>query len=483
MLENNRAAEGREQAPLPSRPRLAAVSWRRRLLGFALTLVGLPAATASLAHLPPEFGLPSVLLLYLLLIVTVATVGGLWPAAAAALGASVLANFYFTEPKHTLLIREPPNVLALGVFLIVAAVTGVLVDLSARRARLAERARAETETLARLTQSALASDEPLTEMVETLRTAFGQAGVAVLRREGDGWALGAASGADVPTAPGEADDTILLAHDVILAMKGAQPPPADRRILGAFAAQLAVAVAAERLRARAAEATALAQANDLRGALLAAVSHDLRTPLASIKASVTSLLQTDVEFTGEDRRSFLEAVDAETDRLDRLVGNLLDMSRLRADALTVQMRPTSLEEVVPAALAGLGAHAGRVVVDVAESLPQVLADPALLERVIANLVSNALVYSSPEDSVLIAAAEEGGHVLLRVHDRGRGIPAEDRERVFVPFQRLGDSGDKGVGLGLAVARGFANAMDTSLTVEDGPAGGTTMTLGLAAWRT
>src|SRR5688500_17254313 len=155
---DRRASASRAQGPLPSRPRLAAVSRRRRLVGFALAGVGLPLTTASLSHLPPEFGLPSVLLLYLLVIVVVATVGGLWAAAVAAVGASLLANFYFTEPKHTLAIREPPDVLALAVFLIVATVTGVLVDLSARRARLAERAKAETATLARLTESALASD-------------------------------------------------------------------------------------------------------------------------------------------------------------------------------------------------------------------------------------------------------------------------------------------------------------------------------------
>lgn len=468
------------QAPLPTPPRLAALSRRRRAAGLVMTAVGLPVTTASLSHLPPEFGLPSVLLLYLLLIVVVATVGGTWSAIIAALGGFALANFYFTEPKHTFAISEPPDVLALVVFLLVAGVTSVLVDLSVRRARLAERAKAETDTLARLTEVALASDEPLREMVDTLRTAFGQTGVALLRRSDQGWDMDVASGAAPPRVPAEADDQILLTSDVVLAMKGPQPPPADRRILGAFAAQLAVAVNAERLRARAAEAAALAQANDLRGALLAAVSHDLRTPLASIKASVTSLLQTDVEFTPQQHRTFLEAVDEEADRLDRLVGNLLDMSRLQAGALTVQTRPTSLEEVVPAALAGLGPSADRVRVDVAESLPQIQADPALLERVVANLVSNALAYSPDDQPVDVSAAAEGDRVLLTVADQGRGIPAGDRDRVFQPFQRLGDSGDGGVGLGLAVARGFATAMDAALTVADAPGGGTAMTVAIRA---
>ena len=458
-----------------------AVSARRRAAGLLLTALGLPLTTASLSHLPPEFGLPSVLLLYLLLIVVVTTIGGAWSAATAAIGGFLLANWYFTEPKNTLSIREAPDVLALVVFLIVAAITSVLVDLSARRARLAERAKAETAALTRLTETVLASDQPLTDMVATLRTAFDQDGVSLLRRdEAGGWSVDARAGDHAPRTPADATDTLLLSHDVVLALHGRRPPAADRRTLGAFAAQLAVAVVAERLRAQAAEATMLAAANDLRGALLAAVSHDLRTPLSSIKASVTSLLQTDVDWTPDLQRSFLLAVDEETDRLDRLVGNLLDMSRLRAGALQVLTRPTSLEEIVPAALAGLGGEVKRVKVEVSESLPQIEADQALLERVIANLVSNGLQYSPEGEPVTVAATTRGSAVLLTVTDRGDGIAPTDRETVFEPFQRLGDRGGGGVGLGLAVARGFVTAMGAALTIDDAPSGGTVMTVELRA---
>ena len=465
---------------LPRMPRFTAVSPRRRLVGLVLTAAGLPATTASLSHLPPEFGLPSILLLYLLLIVAVTVVGGAWTAVVAAVGGFLLANWYFTEPRHTLTIDQPPDAVALLVFLVVAAVVSTLVDLSARRSNEAARAKAESSTLARLTETLLDTDEPLGEIVRSLRGVFVQDAVAILRRREGVWEVEVAAGEAPPTNPAEATDTIRLDDGVVLALKGPRTPAGDRRILAAFAAQVAMAVTGERLKARAAEATALAQANDLRAALLAAVSHDLRTPLSSIKASVTSLLQRDVEWPADLTLGFLQAIDEETDRLDRLVGNLLDMSRLQAGAVQVQCRPTSLEEVVPAALASLGTVAADVAVDVPESLPQVVADPALLERVIANVVGNAVKHSPEGTAVTVTAAHRGGHVELRVIDRGPGVRSEDRERIFQPFQRVGDRGSGGVGLGLAVARGFVDAMGASLRLTDTPGGGLTMSISLKA---
>lgn len=231
---------------------------------------------------------------------------------------------------------------------------------------------------------------------------------------------------------------------------------------------------------RAAEADALAAGNELRTALLAAVSHDLRTPLAGIKASVTSLLQDDVAWTADLTRDFLVAIDAEADRLDKLVGNLLDMSRLQTGAVRALCRPTSLEEVVPAALVDLPLES-RLVIDVPETLPQVIADPALLERVVANLVDNALQHAPGEAPIEVVADLVDDHVDLRVVDHGPGIPASDRSRVLQPFQRLGDSGrPSGVGLGLAVASGFVRAMAGELHVRDTPGGGLTVVVQLPA---
>ena len=225
----------------------------------------------------------------------------------------------------------------------------------------------------------------------------------------------------------------------------------------------------------------MSQTNDLRTALLAAVSHDLRTPLSSIKALATGLLEPDVRWSEEDTHEFLLTIDAETDRLNKLVDNLLDMSRLQTRALHLSVRPVGLDEVVPAALASLSHESQHVVVEVPETLPRVVVDPALLERAVANVIDNAIRHSSRSCRVRINAGEVVGGVDLRIVDRGPGIPLGERARLFQPFQRLGDTDrDSGVGLGLAVSHGFVEAMGGELTVEDTPGGGITMVIRLPA---
>ena len=255
----------------------------------------------------------------------------------------------------------------------------------------------------------------------------------------------------------------------------------DLALLQAFTAQLALALERRQLRAEAAVAAGLAEANELRAALLAAVSHDLRTPLSSIKAAATSLLQQDVDWTPQATHELLATIDEETDRLNTLVGNLLDMSRLQSGALQLAMRDVGLEEVVPAAIKGLGERAQAVDVSVEETMPRVHADAALLERAVANIVGNALSWSPPDHPVRVDACAVGGRVDLRVVDRGPGIPPDQRDRMFQPFQRLGDqSNDGGTGLGLAVAHGFVDAMGGEITVEDTPGGGLTVVVSLEA---
>jgi two-component system sensor histidine kinase KdpD len=234
------------------------------------------------------------------------------------------------------------------------------------------------------------------------------------------------------------------------------------------------------LAAQAAEAARLAAANSMRTALLAAVSHDLRTPLAGIKAASSALRSTDLRLTAADRAELVETVDASADRLSALVDNLLDMSRLQAGAVTPALSPSDLPDVVARALTWLDAdQQDRVHLHWTDDLPAVIADPGLLERVAANVVSNAARHA-PRGPISLSAAAVGGRVELRVADRGPGIPLADRERVFIAFQRLGDSqSGQGVGLGLAVARGLTEAMGGTLTAEDSPGGGVTMVVSLA----
>ncbi len=219
----------------------------------------------------------------------------------------------------------------------------------------------------------------------------------------------------------------------------------------------------------------------MRTALLAAVSHDLRTPLAAALASVGSLRSPDVEFSAEDQAELLATADESLVKLTRLVDNLLDMSRLQAGALTLHLAETHLDEILPRALDSLADPYAPVQPLDLETVPPVLADPPLLERVLANVITNALRHNAPGAPVLVAASHHAGRVELRVIDRGPGIAPEDRDRVFLPFQRLGDTDNTtGVGLGLALSRGLAEAMDGSLEVEDTPGGGTTMLLTLPA---
>ncbi|HYB45818.1 MAG TPA: ATP-binding protein, partial [Streptosporangiaceae bacterium] len=293
------------------------------------------------------------------------------------------------------------------------------------------------------------------------------------------WHVVASQGTPAVTRPDDADVEVPVADRLSLALKGRPLPAADRRVLGAFASYAAVALEQERLAAEAEAARPLAAADRMRTALLAAVSHDLRTPLASAKAAVTSLRSADVNWAAEDRDELLATADESLDRLTHLVDNLLDMSRLQAGALSLFSRPVGLDEIVSRALDNLDPAARGIMVDIPESLPEINVDPAILERVVVNLTENALRYSPPGQPPLLTASALGDRVELRVVDRGPGIPEKDRDRMFVPFQRLGDTDNTtGVGLGLALSRGLTEAMGGTLTAEDTPGGGLTMTVSL-----
>jgi len=457
--------------------RASALSPRRRLTGLAIAALGLPVLTVSLSHARGDLTLASVLLLFLLLIVATAATGGPVLAIVSAVAAFLCANYYFTPPLHQFTIERHENVLALIVFLVVAGVVSGFVDAAARRARDAARARADAETLARLAAN-VQQDDPLADLVVFVRSSFGLDGASVLAHTDGAWHTEAAAGPRPPASADGADLTLPLGDGVVLALVGGRLTGADRQVLNAFAAQLTAARERARLSAAAAQATELTQANELRTALLQAVSHDLRTPLASIKASASSLRQTDIKWSAQDQAEFLQTIEEETDRLTALVSNLLDMSRLQAGVLHPALRPVNLDEVVPAAIASLGERAYGVVYDVPETLSPVRADAALLERVVANLVENAMRWSPGDRPARVTAGRVHDRVDLRVIDHGPGIAVGSREDVFQPFQRLGDRGGTGVGLGLAVARGFVRAMEGELLIEDTPDGGTTAVVSL-----
>jgi two-component system, OmpR family, sensor histidine kinase KdpD len=469
--------------PRPARPRrLVALSRERRLAGWLLGTVGIAGLALVLTLFRSSLELPGTLLILLLGVVIVAVVGGIAPAAIAAVLALGLGDFYFTVPFHTFRMTQPSEIAALIVFGAVAAVVSALVDRLARRSSQINRSQAEAEALARLAGGAvLAAAEPLPNLVSELRRTFALDAVAVLEADGDGWRPIAVAGAPVPERPEDAPVAAELAPGTVLVLSGTMLSAEDRRLLGAFVAQLRLVQERAQLQAQAASATELEEANSLRTALLAAVSHDLRTPLAAIKAAATSLLSREVDWPPEQVQDFVKMIDVEADRLTHLVSNLLDMSRLQTGALRIVARPTKLEDVIYSAVGTLGAGAARVVIDGADPSPVVDTDAGLLERAIANIVDNALAWSPEGDVVRVEAALIGDHADVRVIDHGPGIPRDQREQVFEPFQRLGDgrgNAPDGVGLGLAVARGFVHAVGGDLTIDDTPNGGTTVVLAL-----
>jgi two-component system, OmpR family, sensor histidine kinase KdpD len=467
------------------------LTMRRQLMGYVLAAALCPLLTLVLASLRGQLNLTSDVLSFLVAVIVVALVGGFVPAVLVAIAGSLLLNYYFTPPLHRWTIAEANNALALGVFVAVALIVSTVVDRAARRTRQAARASAESELLVTTAGSVLRGQRSVEAVLDRVREAFGLQSVTLLecsssqstavRNPAAGWRAVAHSGEPILTRPTEADVEVPVSETMTLALRGPALPASDRRVLGAFAAYAAVALEQQRLSAEAEAARPIAEADRMRTALLAAVSHDLRTPLASAKAAVTSLRSADVEWAEDDRDELLATADESLDRLTHLVDNLLDMSRLQAGALSVFPRPAGLDEIAARALDDLGAAGHQVTVDFPDTLPAVQVDPGILERVIVNLTQNALRYSPEGKPPMLIASSLGERVELRIVDRGPGVPKLQRDRIFVPFQRLGDTDNTtGVGLGLALSRGLTEAMGGTLEPEETPGGGMTMTLSLPA---
>ena len=487
VIGNNEAPGGSRE---PKRRRnlvFAPIPRRRRLLAVGLGAVAFAILTVVLTSARSHVDLALALTSYLVIVIAVAAFGGVWPGLAAAAAAFLLSDYYFAPPIHTF-TASASDVVALVAFFVVAGVVSALVDQVYRRTAAATRATSDARALARIAGRLVSSSaDMLPELLGEFVTTFRQRGAAVVDQEGGGWRIVASAGTDIPKGPSDATTTLPLTDNELLVLKGPSLPAEDREILAGFAAQLSAAIESTRLHAEAAGADELVRANELRTALLAAVSHDLRTPLASIKAATSSLLSEDVEFRPEETHALLETVESEADRLDTLVENLLDMSRVQTGSLEVTCRDIGIREIVESALSSLGTRGREVVVAVDEGLPLLHVDPVLLERAIANLVDNALVHGRGR-GVRVEAGTVPGQLDLRVVDRGPGIPAAQRELVFRPFQRFGDvrsiealggkGNHTGVGLGLAVARGFVDSMGGELSAEDTPGGGCTMVLRL-----
>ncbi len=470
-------AGGRLRARLGASP----LARGRLIAGWLLSLV-LPAGVTLLGVFVRDgLDFATDVISYVLATVVVALVGGLGPALLAAVFGAGLLNFFFTPPLYTLNVHTPQNLVTLIAMVVVAVLVALVVDSAARRATQAARARTEAALLASYAKTVLTHENPIERLLAKVRENFGLTSVTLLEKRGGTWEKVVVVGEQPCADPDEADVDIAVTADVHLTLRGRALPAADRRVLEAVAGQALLALRQQRTAAAAAKAERKAEATELRTTLLSAVGHDLRTPLTSIKASIGSLRAPDLRLSESDTAELMEAIEVSADRLAGLIDNLLDSSRLATGAVRPHLRPVGYDEVVAHALSTVDGS-DEVVVAVDDRLPSVLADPGLLERVVANVLDNALRHGGAPVSARASAHSE--HVELRIVDHGRGLRKGTAESAFAPFQRLGGDRDTtpGVGLGLSVARGFTEAMGGTIRAEDTPGGGLTVVVSLPAYR-
>lgn len=451
---------------------------RREVRGAVAAILVLPALTAALAASRGTINYSSEILIYLLAVVGLSVIGGRLIGVASAVAASLLLNWYFTAPQYTFTITEPNNLIALATFLVVSSTTAIAVDLAVSRERQAALAARESAILTALSGDVLRAPGQPEVILDRLVTTFGLRAAAL---------VDALSGEVVQFRPEGASVSALGDKQALRIDAGSRRSlvvVADRdlaqeqRLLSAFAVTAGSAERTSELAQRAAEAEPLAEADRVRTALLRAVSHDLRTPLAAAKAAVTGLRSSQAALSDQDRADLLESAEVSLDRLGGMVSDLLDVSRLQAGVVALTPRECAVNDVVTAALQGVSEE---VVVKVPVELPAVLADPVILERVLANLVTNAVTHGRSGFPVTITASSLEGRVEVRVIDRGSGIAASLHDDAFAPFQRTGDRNDiPGTGLGLALVKGFTEAMGGSVRLEDTPGGGLTAVLDLPA---
>jgi two-component system, OmpR family, sensor histidine kinase KdpD len=426
-------------------------------------------------------------------VLLVGLLGGVAPAVLSAMLSGLLLNYYLIAPRHSFTIAEPNSAITELVLLLIAVAVAVLVDFAAKRAREARLASQEAELLTLFAGSVLRGAD-LETLLERVRETYSQRAVSVLREpDEEDRAAGRKSyivacvGNDPCVTVDSADTAIEVGDDEFwMLMAGRTLSARDRRVLTAVAKQAVGLIRQGELAEEASRAEAIGRADELRRSLLSAVSHDLRTPLAAAKVAVSSLRAEDVAFSPEDTAELLATIEESIDQLTALVGNLLDSSRLAAGVVRPDLQRVYLEETVQRALVSIGKGAtgfyrsaiDRVKVDVGGTVA--MADAGLLERVLANLIDNALRYA-PNCVVRVNAGQVGDRVLINVIDEGPGVPHGTEGQIFEPFQRLGDHDNTtGVGLGMSVAHGFVEAMGGSIQAGDTPGGGLTIVVDLAA---
>ena len=452
-------------------PRMGgSLSTRRRIAGFAVLAVFGPLLTWLLVSLRSPEALTTDVLAYELLAVVVALVGGAFPSLIAALASGFALDYFFTKPFYTVTVNEPLHLVALLLYLLTAALVSVVVDRAARKTRVARRAAAESGLLQSVAGLVLRGEDAVESLLSRATEAFGLSGARLMT---DGKVV-----ANWGTTSDQVTEHRIDDHTVV-EFHGPEPDASERRLMSVIAAQLGTALEQRQLEETAKAVEPLAATDRVRTALLSAVGHDLRRPLAAATAAVSGLRSEWSKLSDQDRADLLETADEALSQLANLVTDLLDVSRLQSGVLGVSVMPVDPAEVIMPALDELSLGPADVEIDLGSDVPEMVADPALLQRVVVNLLSNALRYEPAGSRVRLAESSFANQVEIRVIDHGPGIPEDRRDDVMVPFQRLGDTDSSvGLGLGLALSKGFVEGMDGTLALEDTPGGGLTMVISL-----
>jgi len=428
---------------------------RKLASGVVASAAAVALVTAAIALIERVVPVISLGALYLFAVLPIAVVWGLELAIAVSIASMLAFNWFLLPPTHTFQLRDGANWLALAVFLVTAVVVSALAAHARRRRDDAEQRRREADVLAEAAGDLLRGTELSAELEKLAQLTAGVLGVRSARIE-----LGPQPGG-VPIEVNRRRVATLFVDEPL-------DPMVARRFLPALAALLAVAVGRADLEAEALEAEALRRTDVVKTALLRSVSHDLRSPLTAIRASAEAMGSAELQLDAADRAALVTAIREEAERLDRVVANLLDASRLEAGAVESHRELWSVEELVGQALDSVRADAGRIIVDLPADLPPVNVDAGQIERAIANLISNALRFSPPGSPVVVRVEQGATELRIHVVDRGPGIAAEERGAIFQPFHHGAGGGS---GLGLAIARGFAEANGGRLWTQEDPVGG------------
>ncbi len=453
---------------------LGSSPFRRRAVGIALCVVALALTTGAIYVCKTFVPVLSLSVLYLLAVLPVAVLLGRAYAIGVAVASAALFNFLFLPPLYTLRLSNGEHWFALLVYLVVGVVASDLAARSRERTAEAEQRGREEALLAQMATAFLQTESATAEL-ERFMPAISE----VLHAERARIVLGPSKEPPPGESPLELTAGSRRLGTLYLREGAGSSLAIRRRFLPALASLVAVAVDRERLAREAVEAEALRRSDTIKTAVLQAVSHDLRSPLTAIKVAADSLANPALALDEKDRAELLEAVQVEVDRLERVVGNLLDLSRLQAGAAEPNRELWALDELIAQALEQLGAEAsGRVELNLPEEIPVVSVDAIQIERVLDNLFENSLKFSPADETIHVRVTTTRSEVLVRVVDRGRGIPEAELERIFEPF--LGSSADErgGTGLGLAIAKGFAEGNGGRLWAESRRGQGASFVLAL-----